>query len=92
MEDLKPLEEWASEAQLVRHLRNDCWKSLLAVMEAAAKPPELRFIWSDKTRGLDYLQEVRSGHAWEYSGLGMGFQGRVLNPRRHQSVDNSGAR
>ncbi len=60
--ELLYLEEWTSHEQLVRHLRNGCWMSLLAVMEAAAKPPELRFIWSDKTRGLDYLQEVRSGH------------------------------
>jgi len=60
--ELLYLEEWASEEQLIRHLRNDCWKSLLVVMEASAKPPDLRFIWSDETRGLEYLHEVRSGH------------------------------
>ena len=57
------VEEWASEDALARHLRTDCWKGLLAVMEASAEPPDLRFIWSDRTSGLEYLEESRLGSA-----------------------------
>ena len=57
--ELLYLEQWASEEGLARHLRNDCWRTLLAVIEASAKPPELRFIWSDRSHGLEYLEGLR---------------------------------
>ena len=57
--ELLYVEQWASEEGLGRHLRNNCWKSLFAVMEASAEPPELRFIRSDGSRGLEYLKELR---------------------------------
>ncbi len=56
--ELLYLEQWASEEGLARHLRNGCWRILFAVMEASAEPPDLRFIWSDKSHGLDYLEEL----------------------------------
>ncbi len=56
------IEEWASEEGLARHFRTDHCKNLLAVMEASAQPPELRFVWSDKTCGLEYLEELRRDH------------------------------
>ena len=55
------VEEWASEDALARHLRTDCWKGLLAAMEASADQPDLRFIWSDKSCGLEYLEAQRLG-------------------------------
>ena len=56
-------EEWTSEDELARHLRSDCWRGLLAVMEASEGQPHIRFLWSDKSRGLEYLKEQRLGSA-----------------------------
>ena len=52
-------EEWATEADMRRRVRSDHFTSLLAVMEAAREPPEVRFDFLQATRGLDYVAEVR---------------------------------
>jgi quinol monooxygenase YgiN len=52
-------EEWATEADLKRRVRSDRFTSLLAVMEAAEEPPQVTIDFSTKTRGLDYIAEVR---------------------------------
>ena len=53
-------EEWATEPDLRRRVRSDRFTSLLAVMEAADEPPQVRVDFLSSTRGLDYIAEVRS--------------------------------
>ena len=52
-------EEWATEADARRHVRSPGFTSLLAVMESAQRPPEVRFEFVTTTRGLDFVEEVR---------------------------------
>ena len=53
------LEEWASEADMRRRVESDGFTSLLAVVESACEPPDLRFDFASSTRGLDYVAEIR---------------------------------
>ena len=52
-------EEWATEADIRRRIQSDRFTSLLAVMEAATEPPQVQFQFVTKTRGLDYVAEIR---------------------------------
>ena len=54
-------EEWATEQDVRRRVRSDRFKSLLAVMEASAEPPDVRFDFSTSTRGLEYIEELCQG-------------------------------
>ena len=63
---LRYTEEWASEADIRRRVRSDRFTSLLAVIEAAPAPPQVRFDFIAITRGLDYVAEVRQcGDLWQ---------------------------
>ena len=53
------VEEWATELDLQRRMQGDPFTSLLAVMERAEEPPEIRFDFYTLSRGLDYIEEVR---------------------------------
>jgi quinol monooxygenase YgiN len=57
------VEEWATPEQLERHMRSSRYELLLAVMEASAEPPVLRYHLVSGTRGLEYLEAVRLGSA-----------------------------
>jgi quinol monooxygenase YgiN len=59
-------EEWASESDMKRRVQSDRFTSLLAVMEAAAEPPEVYFDFVARRRGLDYVAELRhcGGGPW----------------------------
>ena len=59
---LRYAEEWATEADMRRRVQSDRFTSLLAVMEAATKPPQVQFDFVTMTRGLDYVAEVRHVH------------------------------
>jgi quinol monooxygenase YgiN len=52
-------EEWATEAAMEHRVGSERFTTLLSVIEAARQPPEVRFEFLDKTRGLDYVAEVR---------------------------------
>jgi quinol monooxygenase YgiN len=56
-------EEWATEHDVQRRVKSDRFTSLLAVMEAAEEPPDVRFDFSTSTRGLEYIEEIRQGFA-----------------------------
>ena len=58
---LRYVEEWETPEQLERHMRSARYERLLAIMEAAAERPVLRYDHIASTRGLDYLEEVRLG-------------------------------
>src|SRR5262245_36481745 len=47
-------EDWATEADMRRRVRSPAFTSLLAVMETACEPPDVRFESLEGTRGLDY--------------------------------------
>jgi quinol monooxygenase YgiN len=55
------VEEWEQPEQLERHMRSARYERLLALMEASAKPPVLRYYTVSAARGLDYLEAVRLG-------------------------------
>lgn len=52
-------EDWASETQIQDRIRADTFTLLLSVVEASDGPPRVQFDFVDKSRGLDYVQEVR---------------------------------
>jgi quinol monooxygenase YgiN len=53
------LERWATEADVRRRVRSAGFTSLLSVMECAHEPPEVQFDFVTRTRGLDFVAEVR---------------------------------
>lgn len=58
---LRYVEEWLTPADLDRQIRSNHYTRLLALMEEAAEPPDLRLNWITDSRGLDYLETVRLG-------------------------------
>ena len=52
-------EEWHSPEDLDRQIRSIHYTRLLAIMEEAAEPPELRLNWVTDVKGLEYLESVR---------------------------------
>jgi quinol monooxygenase YgiN len=53
------VEEWQTEADMRRRVRSPEFTSLLAIMESAREPPRVQFDFVTRTRGLDYVAEVR---------------------------------
>ena len=53
-------EGWAGEADVRRRVRSPGFSSLLALMECGSAPPEVKFDFVARTRGLDYVEEVRA--------------------------------
>jgi len=51
--------EWATEADLHRHVRSDRFTSLLAVVESSSERPQIQFDFVTSTRGLEYVAEIR---------------------------------
>lgn len=54
-------EGWATEADARRRVRSEDFTSILSVMECASEPPRIQFDFVSLTRGLDFVEEVRSG-------------------------------
>jgi hypothetical protein len=52
-------ESWATEADVRRRIRSTGFTSLLSVMECATAPPLVRFDFVARTRGLDFVEEIR---------------------------------
>ena len=53
------VEEWLTETDLRRRVRSTPFTSLLAVLESSQTAPRVQFDFVTKTRGLDYVAEVR---------------------------------
>ena len=53
------VQEWASQADLDRHIRSHVYGKVLAIMETAAEPPELRFDTIAHTIGIEAVHAVR---------------------------------
>ncbi len=52
-------EEWATEDDLQARVRSPRFVSLISLMEAASEPPKVQFQFVERTRGLEYVEEVR---------------------------------
>lgn len=53
------VEEWRTPEDLDQKLRSSHYTRLLALMEEAAEPPDLRLNWVTDVKGLEYLEAVR---------------------------------
>ena len=53
------VEQWASEADLRRRVESPAFTSLLNLMESTEEAPRVQFDFVTKTRGRDYVAEVR---------------------------------
>ena len=56
------VEEWLTPEDLDRQIRSSHYTRLLALMEAASEPPDLRLNWVTDVKGLEYLETVRLCH------------------------------
>jgi quinol monooxygenase YgiN len=56
-------EGWVTEADARRRIQSDDFTSILSVMECASEPPRVQFDFVSLTRGLDFVEEVRSGQS-----------------------------
>lgn len=54
------IEEWRTTDDLDQQIRSSHCTRLLALMEEAAEKPDLRIHWIKDTKGLEYLEKVRS--------------------------------
>lgn len=52
-------EDWATETDVRSRVESHAFTSLLAVIEASEGTPQVQFNFVTKTRGLDYVAEVR---------------------------------
>jgi hypothetical protein len=52
-------EDWATEAQIRDRVASDPFTRLLSVIEASEGQPRVQFDFVTRTRGLDYIEEVR---------------------------------
>ena len=49
------VQEWESREALETHIRSDDYRKILAVMELASGPPEIKFVESLKTDGMELI-------------------------------------
>jgi quinol monooxygenase YgiN len=52
-------EVWESQADLDRHIRSHRYRHLLALMETASSPPEIRFDTISHTAGIEVVRAAR---------------------------------
>jgi quinol monooxygenase YgiN len=57
------VEEWETEPDMRRRVRSPRFTSLLAVIELARESPRVQFDFVTRTRGLDYVGEIRGDAA-----------------------------
>ena len=54
-------EDWATEMQIRDRVASEPFVQLLSVIEASEARPRVQFDFVTLTRGLDYVEEVRTG-------------------------------
>ena len=54
------LEQWQSRKPLDRHIRSELYFRVLSAMELANDPPEIYFHEVSDTRGLEYVEALRT--------------------------------
>jgi quinol monooxygenase YgiN len=58
---------WASEKDLIGHIRSDAYKKLLLLMELGAGAPSIEFFTVSEMRGLEFIEAVRQGPVVSYT-------------------------
>jgi quinol monooxygenase YgiN len=53
------VEEWSSRKALENHVRSDDFRKVLAIMDLADRPPDLRFHTVTSAEGFDLVVELR---------------------------------
>ena len=53
------IDEWASEASLMRHVKSDAFRMIFAAMELSVDSPDLRFRVIQEMGGLDVVEQAR---------------------------------
>jgi len=54
------LEQWQSREFLDRHIRSELYFRVLSAMELSGEPPEIYFHEVSDTRGLEYVEALRT--------------------------------
>ena len=54
------LEQWQSREHLERHIRSELYFRVLSAMELAREAPEIYFHEVSNTRGLEYVEALRT--------------------------------
>ena len=55
------IEEWAAEAPLMRYVRSDAFRMIIAAMELSVNEPDLRFRRFQEMGGLEMVEQARLG-------------------------------
>jgi quinol monooxygenase YgiN len=56
--------QWTSRDDLIRHLRSEHYKRLLALTELGSEPPLVEFHTVTETAGFELIQRVRDLSPW----------------------------
>ena len=54
------LQEWDSLENLKGHFHSEAFRWLLAAMDLSVSPPDLRFLFVDRSCGIELVEESRS--------------------------------
>ncbi len=57
---LSLVEEWTTEADFRRHLRSDQYRKILAIIESAVEPPEIKINTVSHVAGIEVIEEARA--------------------------------
>ncbi len=58
------MQEWATQLALDRYIRSDLYRTVLAIIEMASEPPDIRFDTVARRAGMEIVASTREGHAW----------------------------
>jgi quinol monooxygenase YgiN len=53
------VQEWTTQSALDRYLRSDLYRTILAVLETASEPPEIRFDTLAQRAGVEVVEIAR---------------------------------
>lgn len=56
------MQEWATQLALDRYIRSDLYRTVLAVIETASEPPDVRFDTVARRAGMEIIASAREGH------------------------------
>jgi len=56
------MQEWTTQAALERYIRSDLYRTVLAIIETAGEPPDIRFDTVARRGGIEIVEAAREGH------------------------------
>lgn len=57
------MQEWTTQAALDGYIRSDLYRTVLAVIETAREPPDIRFDTVARRAGMEIVEAAREGRA-----------------------------